>query len=76
MTFIYINKKFPKGKKQYETVSEDNTEKLKEVMSKLTITKHPLEPEILTQAVAERKQGAKLDWAYSDKKKKIKTFRL
>jgi hypothetical protein len=37
MTLIFLNPKFPLTKKTYENAANENTKKLKEVMSKLTL---------------------------------------
>lgn len=72
MTLIYINSRFPKTKKLYERAGDDNTEKLKEVMSKLTIASK--EPEAPVSVPQPRAGGS--TWAYSDRRKKAKTFKL
>lgn len=78
MTLIYINKKFPRTKQEYKSASDDNTDKLKEVMSKLTIaSKEPEVADTKPRARGGFVQTSPNSWSYTDRqKKKVKTFKL
>ena len=68
---LYLNTKFPRTKKAYEKAVEDNPDKLKEIMTRLTIQEQQPEP------VLQRKVGG-LPWLSEGRgsKKRAKTFRL
>lgn len=92
MTLIYLHSKFPKTRKAYDAAGDSNTDKLKKIMEKLLIASDatPTPPArsggFMKQEGSKRALGSETSrlaprevsspWAYSDRKKKAKTFKL
>ena len=73
---LFINTKFPKSQKNYESKALENTSRLKDLMEKLIIDEQQVDAKPVVASVLKPKPSGGQVWSYSDRKKKPKTFAL
>lgn len=72
---LFLNTKFPRTEKKYAKEAEDNSDRLKDLMSKLLLQEQAVAQP--SKPVAPPKTGGTTKPAYSyAERKKAKTFRL